>query len=367
MLQLKIQLERWQNKIGRLLTFTSYGLLTGLLTPSVISIDTLEEVVKHRSINSTIFYNKPELLYQHGELTLISISPSLDQFHFTLTFPDLTQDNITDVFEVNQVGFLLPNATSCFEYDVKKYVILKGTSFTPIDISQCVNKQSGLLLCNTNFPRKVDTAKACLTQRNITCPLNKVLCSTKYITNPSGVLIFSSDDITVVRRANTGMATVVKSDSYTNTAFFPWTEVALVMVGGSVIEAPDAANQVQHLISPFHMTNAFNQTVFSPIKITFNTSMLSQIVSNQNATIKSLKANLGQIPSFYKSAHNGHTWPYTALGCIVLVVIILTVLIITLCCKTFQILGSGVMNDFSGPGGANLRAALAQMAVSVPV
>lgn len=367
MLQLKIQLERWQRKIDRLLTFTSYGLVTGLLTPSVISIETLEEVVKHRTINSTIFYNRPELLYQHGELTLISLSPSLDQFHFTLTFPDLAKDNITDVFEVNQVGFLLPNATSCFEYALKKHVILKGTSFSPIDISQCINRRSGLLLCNMNYPRKFDTAKACLTQSNITCPLNKVQCSTKYITNPSGVLIFSSDSVTVVYRENRGRVTVVQPDPYTNTAFFSWTEVALVMVGGSVIEAPDAANEVQHLISPFHMTNAFNQTVFSPIKIDFNTSMLSAIVSNQNDTIKSLKSNLEQIPGFYKSADNGHIEPYMIIGFVAVVVILLGTLIITVCCKTLEILRSGVMKDFSGPGGANLRAALAQMAVSVPV
>lgn len=368
MVELNVQLDRWMNKIENILTFINAGTITGALTPSIVNFETLKNLVAHSAINSTIFNLNPELLYRHGKLHFRSASTSLDRFHFALTFPDLSPlDTLPTLYSIKQVGFRPNNSKVCVDYDIPNHVIEETPGeFSFIDVTEC-DKNGRLMTCERNRPTV--TEAACLTNTTNTCPVKPLnTCKSRYLMTSSGLLVFSQEGISVKHRVSNSSSNKVQqlepifTSSKSNTLFLDWADVAMVVIGNTLIQAPDLPGIVVKLTAPYHMDTNFNTTINSSINVIFNTTALSRIVNKQNDTISDFENILADIPDFVKK--DGHKIGYSAIT--VIVVCFLIIFLIIWCCysKSRDILNSDVVKQMAGPNG---RGFLLQMDRYAPV
>ena len=323
-------IQTWAKKIDNILTYQKTGKIEGKLTPGIIPIDLLKIIVnQHQSFTNTIYTEQPEMLYQQAHINFISMTSTLDKFHFTLIYPILQQPNIVPFFQLHQVGFKLKDATTCSKYLAPDYLTMKNGTFYDTRLDMCTTTP-GLTICDMAYTEPA--LEACVGLKSVTCQPTEIPCrNNSFIFDDTGVLIYTETPIQIVKRkpqqqhTTTLKLDLLPKNEKSNTYFVTWKQSTKIYLTGRIIESPKIIpnNSIYHI--PFYFSKNFNDTVFKAFS-DMNTSQLTHGLKQQQNILNSMNENFHKIPPLLLT--EGHLSIYAILA--IVAGIIVTILVIIL-------------------------------------
>ena len=102
----------------------------------------------------------------------------------------------------------------------------------------------------------------------------------------------------------------------TSTHFISWRTATRILVGKTILEAPEYIPEYSHYKVRFHYTHYFNMTIFGT-ESELNTSQLSRVLEKQQQKLHDIKQNFEMIPPLILS--KGHYKLYIILAITVVI------------------------------------------------
>ena len=146
------------------------------LTPKILKPETLKLIVsQHASLNNTIFYNDPYLLYSLVKINLVSIDKSFTNAHFVMRVPIIRSlAKVFNLYSTKQVGTFVKNNT-CRYVRLPTYLLENDKVFYAVNLDKCT-KHNKLHVCPTF---SLLNTSACLQRDGITCPIQLTSCKSR--------------------------------------------------------------------------------------------------------------------------------------------------------------------------------------------
>ena len=207
-----------------------------LLTPRMIGVDTLENIVSRNTIlNGTIFYDHPNLLYSLATVHLLELVGELELAHLILDIPLVRRGEHVNIFRSAQVG-LSVNEVLCIYYDLPQYMYLKEGILYDFSLKDC-KKHNNLHICS---PDNFSNVTSCVQRQGISCGLRRSKCRNYYQYDMSqvGIIIRNNKRGDTFVISHRGLARILEMSSV-GTAYISWDKVYAVQIGNSTIRAPN--------------------------------------------------------------------------------------------------------------------------------
>lgn len=265
------------------------------LTPRMIGIHMLKQIVSWNSIlNSTIYNKEPSFLYSLASVSLIELSDKLDFAHFVLQIPVIMESSITDLYKTRQVGIY--KDSHCIYQEIPTHMY-KETHFKSMSLNNC-KRHDNLFACTAeNFSNET----SCLQAHYSNCSLVKQDCKLHYQFEMSyiGCLMRNNLANNTFATNNQGFTYNVKFSNF-RTAYLYWKDITYLQIGNKRILSPSSRNMTLTLkmsnISlsdtdlDWHIDMKNVTETFTNICKTYSTSLedlLSPIVDHWQSPIKS--------------------------------------------------------------------------------
>ena len=236
-LVLKDKIDESMSKIDDTLWTAISGQNFLSLTPRMIGIHMLKQIVSWNTIlNDTIYSKEPSFLYSLASVSLIELSEKLDFAHFVMQIPIIMESSITDLYKTRQVGIY--KDSNCIYQEIPTYMY-KETHFKSMSLNNC-KRHDNLFACTAeNFSNET----SCLQAHSSNCTLIKQDCKLHYQFEMSyiGCLIRNNLANNTFATNNQGFTYNVKFGNF-RTAYLYWKDITYLQIGNKRILSPSSRN-----------------------------------------------------------------------------------------------------------------------------
>ena len=197
-------LKTHEMKLEQLFYATRLGRLKTSI-PQTLSLEDLKIVVDNNpNFVDSLYHSNPEVLYRVGELYLVDAQRNDNQllFHFLLTAPKIKEGSIFQTYQPVTVPVTNVESTLCFEVKLPKTILIKENKFFSADTTDCYI-QHDVMFCQQDFEDIFSPSiqhLPCLYEETTQCPITATECRTKMVFTKAGGLLFSQNDILVMKR-----------------------------------------------------------------------------------------------------------------------------------------------------------------------
>ena len=196
-------LDQFRKQLDAILRPLNKGTRIGHLTPEIINIQELKEIIlKHRVLNTTIYVQHPSFLYGASKIILADARESDNSIvlHIILTVPVIREKTIHTVYNIEQSGFY--SNGSCWKHNLPETVYSVKVpdngkikhQFYKLDKQLC--KGDIIMYCEQNVDHKTEFSGQnlvqCLSENHIKeCEITKETCKDRLVYDKNGILIKS--------------------------------------------------------------------------------------------------------------------------------------------------------------------------------
>ena len=231
-------IDLWTDKLRTIFKYPLLGSTTGTLTPDLISIVSLREILSsHDDLQNLIYSERLENFYSTTKITLAeaSLSNNAVYVHYVLNIPRIFRSTTLPLYITKSVPLTING--SCALVNVPKYIFIKEGNLHELNHDNC-KIQSPMSICSALWT-EYNKDKVCFNTPE-TCTVSNTVCAARQIYDQSGILVGGSAMVNAIRNTPTkDLVNLVTNE--VKTLFMPWANASKVQVEGTQYSAPQFA------------------------------------------------------------------------------------------------------------------------------